>query len=114
MSINKELLKGSMKTVVLQMLKRKTMHGYELLATIKDMSGGKLEVTEGTLYPLLHSLEQDGFVEAVWEKGAGQRKRRVYEITKQGRKLLKDRTQELNEFMAVMGALIARRDVVAI
>lgn len=108
MSINKELLKGCMKTIVLQMLKRKTMHGYELLATIKESSAGKLEVTEGTLYPLLHSLEEDGFVVAIWEKGAGQRKRRVYEITKEGRKLLKDRTQELNEFMSVVGALIAR------
>jgi PadR family transcriptional regulator, regulatory protein PadR len=60
MAVNKELLKGTAKTLVLQLLSENEMHGYELLSQLKEKSKNLIEITEGTLYPLLHSLEEDG------------------------------------------------------
>lgn len=106
MAINKELLKGSLKTIVLQLLLNRDMHGYELLSTLKEKTNSRLEVTEGTLYPLLHSLEEDGCLVSKWQKGSGKRKIKVYEITPDGKKLLKKRSQELFDFMSVLKDLV--------
>ena len=110
MSINKELIKGCAKTIVLQLLADKSAHGYELLTILKEKTAGQLEFTEGTLYPLLHQLEQENFVNSVWTRGQGERKRKVYEITSDGRKLLQIKSQELFAFIDTMKNLIASRD----
>lgn len=111
MSSNKDLIKGCTKTIVLQLLAGKSMHGYELLTTLKDKTQGQLEFTEGTLYPLLHQLEKENFLVSKWAVGKGERKRKIYDITTQGRALLKERTQELFDFMDVIKSLIASRKI---
>ena len=80
MSSNKDLIKGCTKTIVLQLLAGKSMHGYELLITLKDKTHGQLEFTEGTLYPLLHQLEKENYLVSAWTAGQGERKRKIYEI----------------------------------
>lgn len=107
MAINKELLKGTAKTLVLQLLSEREMHGYELLTKLKEKSKNLIEITEGTLYPLLHTLEEDGFLTASWEKGASNRKRKVYAITPDGKKSLAIRSQELKEFVSVIQRFVA-------
>lgn len=107
MAINKELLKGTAKTLVLQLLSEQEMHGYELLSQLKEKSKNLIEITEGTLYPLLHALEEDGLLTASWEKVAGERKRKIYSITSDGKKSLKQRSQELMEFVSVIQKLVA-------
>lgn len=102
MAINKELLKGTAKTLVLQLLSEREMHGYELLTMMKEKSKNLIEITEGTLYPLLHTLEEDGFLTSSWEKSAGKRKRKIYAITPDGKKSLVERSKELKEFISVM------------
>ncbi len=106
MQVDKQLLKGCTKTIVLQLLSKKRMHGYELSVQLKTLSQGKIEVTEGTIYPLLHSLEADGAITSnIIEQG--KRTRKVYEITAEGKKLLKTKIQEWQEFQSMMEQLLA-------
>lgn len=106
MQIDKQLLKGCTKTLVLQLLSKKSMHGYELTTQLKTLSSGKLEVTEGTIYPMLHSLEADGAITSVTLE-QGKRTRKVYQITDQGRDLLKTKTKEWHDFQSMMEQLLA-------
>lgn len=94
MAINKELLKGSTATLVLTLLARKQMYGYEIIKELEILSGGTFEMKEGTLYPILHSLEESECVESKWVGEEGSRQRKYYLITKTGRSLLKDKKQE--------------------
>jgi PadR family transcriptional regulator PadR len=106
MQVDKQLLKGTTKTLVLQLLSKKSMHGYELSVQLKTLSSGKIEVTEGTIYPMLHALEADGAITSkVLEQG--KRTRKVYEITEEGKKLLKTKTREWQEFQSMMEQLMA-------
>jgi PadR family transcriptional regulator PadR len=90
-NMNSELIKGSAVLIVLTHLARREMHGYELLKTIEKDSEGAFAYKEGTLYPLLHQLEKQGSIEARWEETESARKRRFYKITREGRKLLKEK-----------------------
>jgi transcriptional regulator len=85
--------KGTLPTLILEALVREPSHGYRIAQRIKERSEGVLDFKEGTLYPALHKLENEGLVESYdgVEKG---RPRRYYRITKSGRAMLmKDRTQ---------------------
>jgi PadR family transcriptional regulator, regulatory protein PadR len=92
--MNSELLKGSAVLIVLTHLSKREMHGYELLKTIEKDSEGAFSYKEGTLYPLLHQLEKQGSVEARWEQTESARKRRFYRITREGKKLLKEKKNQ--------------------
>lgn len=85
MRINKELLKGSTVILILSLLDRQPMYGYEMLAEIERTSGGVFQFKEGTLYPILHALESEGYVESYWSESESARKRKYYRITKEGR-----------------------------
>jgi PadR family transcriptional regulator, regulatory protein PadR len=106
MAIEKELLKGSSKTLILQLLIKSPKHGYELTSQIKKITSGAIEISEGTIYPALHSLEADGFVTSTWTDGEGKRKRKVYRITPQGKKLLKEKKESWFKFAAAMAELL--------
>ena len=86
MSVNKELVKGSTSMLVLGVLEEKEMYGYQIIKELEQRSETVFSLKEGTLYPILHVLEQDGFLEAYWEDTSSARKRRFYRITKKGRK----------------------------
>jgi transcriptional regulator len=86
-------LRGTLPTLILEALEHQPDHGYSIAQRIKERSRGVLDFKEGTLYPALHKLEQEGLVESYegMEKG---RTRRCYRITKSGRAVLaKDRTE---------------------
>ena len=80
-------LKGTLPTLILQVLSNGPNHGYRISQELKRMSQGILEFREGTLYPDLHSLENKGFLESYEEIEQG-RARRYYKITKEGRRAL--------------------------
>jgi PadR family transcriptional regulator PadR len=105
MSINKELLKGNSATLVLKLLARRDMYGYQLAQEIAAASQGAFSLTEGTLYPVLHSLEADGNLECYWEEEGG-RKRKYYKITKVGRALLKQKTAEWESFRSALDLVL--------
>lgn len=98
MAVDKELLKGTTSTLVLQLLSRKRMYGYEIIKELELLSGGLFEFKEGTLYPLLHNLEESGFVGSEWYGEEGSRQRKYYVITKDGRAHLKEKKAAWDQF----------------
>ena len=94
MKINKELVKGSTVILILSLLEQKPMYGYEMSKEMETLSSGVLSLKEGTLYPILHTLEAEGMVESFWSEGEGGRKRKYYRITAKGGKLLQEKQRE--------------------
>jgi PadR family transcriptional regulator, regulatory protein PadR len=101
-----ELLKGSTAMLVLALLRRKTMYGYEIIKAMDESTAGFFRFKEGTLYPILHSLENSGCVEAKWEETESRRKRKYYSITEFGRKELKRREAEWCEFFSAVNGVL--------
>ncbi len=93
MKISKELVKGSTATLVLSVLKGKDMYGYVIIKEIALRSEQVFELKEGTLYPILHALEQEGCLESYWEEFEN-RKRKYYHLTRKGEKRLKASAEE--------------------
>ena len=97
MKISKELLKGSTEALVLSAISREDMYGYKIVREIDMASGGAFVLNEGTLYPILHSFENDGLVESYWEEYEN-RKRKYYHITKKGLRALAAKKEEFEYF----------------
>lgn len=93
MKTSKELVKGSTATLVLSVLKDKDMYGYVIIKEIALRSEQVFELKEGTLYPILHALEQEGCLESYWEEFEN-RKRKYYHLTRKGEKRLKASAEE--------------------
>ena len=104
--MNKELMKGSTSTLVLTVLKREPLYGYALIKEIELRSNGIFEFKEGTLYPILHDLEDKECVESFWEVYEN-RRRKYYRITKKGLKLLEEKRLEWKGFSKAMENVLA-------
>ncbi|MCL6570511.1 MAG: helix-turn-helix transcriptional regulator [Bacillus sp. (in: Bacteria)] len=105
---NRELVKGSTSLIILQLLTERDMYGYELVKELEQRSDNGLSVKEGTLYPALHKLEKQEYIECYWveqEKGPA---RKYYRVMKAGIELLKEKTQEWQDFVKVMNKVIGR------
>ncbi len=112
MKIDKSLLSGSSAMLVLSLLREQDMYGYQITDELSKRSENVFEMKSGTLYPLLHSLEQKGFITAYEVMGGG-RSRRYYSITESGKRALSEKQAEWNSFSAAVnnvmgGALIAK------
>jgi PadR family transcriptional regulator PadR len=106
MKINKELLKGSTIILILSLLDKEPMYGYEIIKKIQDKSNGVFSLKEGTLYPILHTLEGENHVESFWDESLEGRKRKYYRITISGEKLLKEKKEEWNNFKCAVDKVI--------
>ena len=99
MSAPTELIKGNAAVLILSCLAREAMHGYRIVKELEQMSEGYFTMREGTLYPHLHSLENDGMIEGYWET-AGGRARKLYRITETGKAELARKSEEWRKFQA--------------
>ncbi|MCH5187239.1 MAG: helix-turn-helix transcriptional regulator [Oscillospiraceae bacterium] len=106
MRINKELMKGSTSILVLSLLSREDMYGYMIVQRLKAGSENVFEMKEGTLYPMLHALENEGAVEAYWDEGESGKKRKYYRITQRGRNVLEEKKQEWREYSRAVDKVI--------
>ena len=101
-----ELIKGTLKTIVLNLLKEQgRMYGYEITNKVKDLTNGKIQITEGALYPTLHSLEKNGELDTEKEY-IGKRVRKYYSLTTQGQKTATVKVNEFSEFLNTMTFLL--------
>jgi len=107
MKVNKELMKGSTVILILSMLDRADMYGYEMTKEIERSSANVFTLKEGTLYPILHTLELDAMVESYWSEQGG-RKRKYYRITESGRQQLKEKHEEWTLFRNTVDRVIGR------
>jgi len=106
MRIDKELLKGSTVILILTLLDRRPMYGYEMLTEIEQASGGVFQFKEGTLYPILHALESSGYVESYWDRTESARQRKYYRITDKGRGHLTAKRREWVTFRSAVDRVI--------
>lgn len=100
MKFERELLKGVAPMVVLEILSRGAMYGYELGKAVAERSGDVLSLGQGTLYPLLYNLEAKGFVTAEWQESSNKRKRRYYSISGAGLKHLAGQKEQWRQLRA--------------
>lgn len=101
-----ELIKGTLKTIVLKQLEKQgRMYGYEITQTVKELTGNKIQITEGALYPTLHALESDGLVMTETEF-IGKRMRKYYSLSPKGQNKIEEKISELTEFMETMKFLL--------
>jgi DNA-binding PadR family transcriptional regulator len=94
MEINKDLIAASSTPIVLAILAEADSYGYAILQRVRELSGGRMEWTDGMLYPVLHRLERLGHVEARWETAESGRRRKYYRITAQGRDQLAEERRQ--------------------
>ena len=87
-AFDRELKKGAAELLVLSVLEPGRRHGYELAKLIETQSAGRLVFHLDSLYPLLYRLEERGWIKGVWVEKAGERRRRFYRLTPEGRKVL--------------------------
>ena len=86
--LSKDLVAASAKPLILSILLYKESYGYEIIQTVKKLSGGSMEWTDGMLYPILHRLEAQDLIEATWKTSEEGRKRKYYRIKKEGKTAL--------------------------
>jgi len=107
--ISKQLLKGTLKTIILKLLEEQgRMYGYQITQEVKALSAGQLELTEAALYPTLHKLESEGLLTTEKEKVNG-RTRKYYSLTLTGKKERANRLSEFDEFVRVMNLILKPR-----
>lgn len=97
MKINKELLKGSTSMLILSLLEEQNMYGYQMIRELSQKSQNVFELKEGTLYPILHALEEKNYISSYWDD-TGAKKRKYYSLTKEGKKHLKEKKEEWKTF----------------
>ncbi len=106
MIYSSELIKGTLKTIVLKLLAdNKKMYGYEITQRVKEITLDKIQITEGALYPTLHALENDGLVTTETEF-IGKRVRKYYTLSPTGKTKTKEKVSELTDFMETMKFLL--------
>ncbi len=106
MNIKKELTKGSSALLVLSVLEKGDMYGYRIIKEIEMRSEFVFSLKEGTLYPILHAFEKEGYVDSYWEGNEGERRRKYYRITKKGIKVLQQNKQEWAAYSGAVSKVI--------
>ena len=105
-SIERELKRGSLELIVLHLLEPGEAYGYEIVSKLTAETNGSLEVTDGTLYPVLYRLERAGFVAIRWETPERGVPRKYYRLTESGREELARLKDEWTTFAKAMARLL--------
>ena len=106
MKINKELMKGSTSILILSLLEKEDMYGYQITQELRKKSEDVFEMKEGTLYPMLHGLENERAIEAYWFNADNGKRRKYYKLTKEGKKLLKHKKEEWQTYTKAVNSVI--------
>ena len=106
---DRELKRGTLEMILLNMLTRRPMYGYELVATLESRGGELFQLKEGTLYPVLYRMEDAGFVESRWETQERGVPRKYYSLTAAGVNELKLLVGDWSDFVAAVNALLGEK-----
>jgi transcriptional regulator len=102
---DRELRKGSAELLILSLVEQRARHGYEIGKLIDSRSHGVVRFNVASLYPLLYKLEKRGWLVGKWVEKAGQRRRRYYRITADGRKVLARQRSSWEAFVAAVNRI---------
>jgi DNA-binding PadR family transcriptional regulator len=94
MNVGKDLVAASATPLILAILSEGESYGYAIIKRVAELSGGELQWTDGMLYPVLHRLERNGFVEAVWGRSESGRQRKYYVLTDSGKQELANQRRQ--------------------
>ena len=101
-TLDREMKKGSAELVVLSIVEARARHGYEISKLIADRSAGRMKFHIASLYPLLYRLEERGWLQGRWVEKPGQRRRRFYSLTAEGRRVLTRQRETWKTFVEAM------------
>jgi PadR family transcriptional regulator PadR len=109
MTYSPELLKGTLKTIILKLLAdNRKMYGYEITQKVKELTRDEIQITEGSLYPTLHALESDKLVVTHIEF-IGKRVRKYYSLSASGKAASKEKLKEFSSFIHTMTTLLGMK-----
>jgi len=111
MSKPADLVQGTLDLLVLKMLALKPMNGWMISQRLKQVSDQVLQVSDGSLYPALHKLEQGGWITAEWKQSENNRRAKFYSLTRLGRKALKKETDDWNRLSAAITRVVKLTEV---
>lgn len=112
MRFERQIKKGVMEMLVLQLLSESSNYGYQLLTCLSETPSGLLKVKEGTLYPILYRLEEDGMLESGWQTGEGRAApKKIYTITGKGKEELARQRRVWEAFQADIAYIQERKDL---
>jgi len=107
MSNEAELLPGTLDLLILKAVSLGPLHGYGVLLRINQISNGALLIEQGALYPALFRLVRQGLLKTEWDKSDNNRRAKYYELTRKGRKRLKEETEWWNRLAAAVATVIS-------
>lgn len=105
-----EFVKGTLSLLILSLLSRKPMYGYEMVTTVREQTNGHFRWTDGALYPNLHKLERSGLILGQWQGEPGTRRRKYYRLTEAGQATLKEKTQSWSRLCEAISQVLERSD----
>jgi len=109
MDIEREFLKGSISLLLLNLLSRGEMYGYEILQEASRRSANAFEFKEGTLYPALHQLEKKGQIKAEWRTADNGRERKYYSLTAKGKKSAREYEKQWQQLTGAIAAVLGSK-----
>jgi transcriptional regulator len=108
MSKPTDLVQGTLDLLILRVIALGPMHGWAIAQRIRQMSNDELRVGQGSLYPALHKLEQQGWIEAEWAASENNRRAKYYTLTRAGRKALENETAQWERLSAAISLVVRR------
>lgn len=104
-----EVLQGTLDMLILKAVSLGPLHGYGVLLRIQQISGGQLEIQQGSLYPALYRLEHQGLIAGDWGESENKRKARFYRLTRTGSRKLRDEEEQWNRMSGVIAKIMRQK-----
>jgi PadR family transcriptional regulator, regulatory protein PadR len=111
MSKPPDFVQGTLDVLVLKIVGLEPQHGFAISQRLKHVSGDVLQVSEGSLYPALHKLEQEGWITAEWKPTEGNRRAKFYSLTRLGRKYLKEESAKWDRLSNAVSQVLQRKEI---
>src|SRR5258708_35781173 len=111
MSKPSDLVQGTLDLLVLKILALQPLNGWDISRRLKQISGDVLQVSDGSLYPSLHKLEQEGWIAAEWRPSENNRRSKFYSLTRQGRKQLEKETANWDRLTAAISGSVRQKEI---
>ena len=107
MAVSAEMMKGTVVPIILKLLSEKEMYGYEVIKVVNERTAQALEWKEGTIYPWLHRLEEDGLISSQWRESTSGRRRKYYSLTRRGASELATKVDEWQTLTKAVSAVLS-------
>lgn len=110
MSKPADLVQGTLDLLILKILALEPLHGFAVSVRLRQVSGDVLQVSDGSLYPALHKLEQEGWIKAEWKTSENNRRVKFYELTRLGRRQLEQETANWDRLSAAISHVVKLKE----